>query len=141
MNDFISTPAAVIASVSASDIDRNSSVTFTFSSDTFGQSFHETINVYGIHPTLGLVLHYDVDRHRCQLIKMELSTPSHRLLQWKSRLCSVYILSIDTMSVHTIADIDLVISAARASSRPSIVVVITRDDAPNCLSAVGLSQL
>jgi hypothetical protein len=60
-NEFTSAPAAVIASVSESDIDRNISVTVTFSTDPFGQSFPETIIVYGIHPTLGLFLHYDVD--------------------------------------------------------------------------------
>jgi hypothetical protein len=141
MNEFTSAPAAIIASVSASDIDRNSSVTITFSSDPFGKSFPETIIFSGIHPTLGLVLHYDVDRHRCQLIKMDLGTPSHRLPQWKSCLRSAYILSVDTISVHTIADIGLVISEARAAGRPSIVVVFTKDDAPNSLSAVGLPQL
>jgi hypothetical protein len=141
MNEFTSAPAAVIASVSASDIDRNRSVAVTFSTNPFGQSFPETIIVSGIHPTIGLVLHYDVDRHRCQLIKMELGTPSHRLPQWKSRLRSAYILSVDTMSVHTIADIGLAISEARAAGRPYIVVVFTKDDAPNCLSAVGLPEL
>jgi hypothetical protein len=45
------------------------------------------------------------------------------------------------MSIHTMVDIDLVISAARAAGRPSIVVVFTKDDAPNYLSAVGLPQL
>jgi hypothetical protein len=54
MNEFTSTPVTVIASATASDIDRNSSVTITFSTDPFGQSFPETIIVYGIHPTLGL---------------------------------------------------------------------------------------
>jgi hypothetical protein len=141
MNEFTSAPAAVIESVSASDIDRNSSVTVTFSSDPFGQSFTETISVSGIHLTLVIVLHYDVNRHCCQLIKMDLGTPSHRLPQWKSRLRSAYIFSIDTMSIHTIVDIDLVISAARVARRPSIVVVFTKDDAPNCLSTVGLPQL
>jgi hypothetical protein len=141
MNEFTYTPVAVIASVSASDIDRNNSVTVTFSTDPFGQSFPETIIVSGIHPTLGLVLHYDVDRHRCQLIKMDLGTPSHRLPQSKSRLRSAYILSIDTMSLHIIADIGLVISEARAAGLTSIVVLFTKDYAPNCLSAVGLPQL
>jgi hypothetical protein len=45
------------------------------------------------------------------------------------------------MSVHTIADIDLVISPALASGRPSIDGVFTKDYAPNCLSAAGLPQL
>jgi hypothetical protein len=45
------------------------------------------------------------------------------------------------MSIHTIADIGLVISEARAAGRTSIVVVFTKYDAPNCLSAVGLPQL
>jgi hypothetical protein len=45
------------------------------------------------------------------------------------------------MSVDTIADIGLVISEARAAGRTSIVVLLTNDDAPNCLSAVGLPQL
>jgi hypothetical protein len=92
MNEFTSAPVAVIASVSASDTDRNSSVSVTFSTDPFGQSFPDTIIVSGIHPTLGLVLHYNVDRHRCQLIKMDLGTPSHRLSQWKSRPRSAYFL-------------------------------------------------
>jgi hypothetical protein len=81
MNEFTSAQDAVIASVSASDIDRNSSVTVTFSTDPFGQSFPDTIIVSGIHPTLGLVLHYDVDRHHCQIIKMDLGMPSLRLPQ------------------------------------------------------------
>jgi hypothetical protein len=45
------------------------------------------------------------------------------------------------MSVHTIVDIDLVISAACAAGHTSTVVVFTKDDAPNCLSSVGLPQL
>jgi hypothetical protein len=92
INEFTSVPVAVIASVSVSDIDRKGSATVTFSTDPFGKSIPETIIVSGIHLTLGLVLHYDVDRHRCQLIKMDLGTPSHRLPQWKSRLRSAYIL-------------------------------------------------
>jgi hypothetical protein len=141
MNEFTTAPVAVIASATASDIERNISVTVTLSTDPFGQSFPETIIVSGIHPTLGLVLHYDVDQHRCQLIKMDLGTPSHRMPQRKSHLRSAYILSIDIMSVHTIADIGLVIYEARAAGCTSIVVVFTKDDAPNCLSAVGLPQL
>jgi hypothetical protein len=133
MNKFTSTPVAVIASATASDIDRNISVTITFSTNPFGQSFPEMIIVYGIHLTLGLVLHYDADQRRCQLVKMDLGTPSHRLPQWKSRLRSAYVLSINTMSVHTIADVGLVISEARAAGRTSIVVVFTKDDAPNSL--------
>jgi hypothetical protein len=138
MNEFTSAPFAVIASVSASDIERNNSVTVTFSTDPFGQSYPETIIFSGIHPTIGLVFHYDVNRNRFQLIKMDLGTPSHGLPQWNSRLCSAYILPIDTISVHTIMDIGLVISEDRAAGRTSIVVLITKDDAPNCLSAVGL---
>jgi hypothetical protein len=72
---------------------------------------------------------------------MDLGTPSHGMPQWKSRLRSAYILSIDTMSVHTFADIGLVISEARAAGRTSIVVLFSKDDAPNCLSVVGLPQL
>jgi hypothetical protein len=45
------------------------------------------------------------------------------------------------MSVHTIADIGIVISEARATRRTYIVVVFTTDDAPICLSAVVLPQL
>jgi hypothetical protein len=45
------------------------------------------------------------------------------------------------MSFNTIADIGLVVSEARAAGRTSIVVLFTNDDAPTCLSAVGLPQL
>jgi hypothetical protein len=92
MNEFNSAPFAVITSVTTSAIDHNNSVTVTFSTDPFGPSFPETILVSGIHPTLGLDLHYDVDRHHCQLVNMAPGTPSHRLSKWKSRLRSAYIL-------------------------------------------------
>jgi hypothetical protein len=138
VNEFTSAPVAAIGYATTSGIDRNSSVTVTFSTNPFGQFFPETIIVSGIHPTLGLVLHYSVDRHRCQLVKMDLGMPSYCLRKWKSRLRSAYLLSIDTMSVHTIADVSLVISEARASGSASIVVVSTKDDAPTCLSEVGL---
>jgi hypothetical protein len=75
MNEFTSASFAVIASVTTLDIDRNNSVTITFSTDPFGLSFPETMFVSGIHPALGLNLHYDVDRHRYQLIVMDPDTP------------------------------------------------------------------
>jgi hypothetical protein len=45
------------------------------------------------------------------------------------------------MSVHTISDVRLIISEARSANIQSIIVAFTKDDAPNCLSAVGLPQL
>jgi hypothetical protein len=141
MNEFTSTSVAVVASVAMSEIDRNSSVTVTFSIYPVGPYFSETIVVSGIHPTLGLDLKYDVDRHSFQLVKMDPVTPSHRLSQWKSRLHYAHILSIDTISVHTIAGERLVICEARSANRESIVVEFTKDDAPKFLSAVGLPQL
>jgi hypothetical protein len=137
MNDFTSAPFAVIATIAMSDIDRNNSATVTFSTDPFGPSFSETILVSGIHPTLGLDLHCGVDRHRCQLVNMYPSTPSHRLFQWKSRLQS----AIDTMSVQTVADVRLIIYEARLSKSTSVIIAFTKYDAPNCLSAVGFPQL
>jgi hypothetical protein len=141
MNEFTSAPFAIIASVTTSYIERNKSVTVTFSTDPFGPSFPETIFVSGIHPTFGLNLHYGVDCHRCHLITMEPGTPSHSLSQWKSRIHYAYILSIDTMSMHTIADVRLVISKARSANKQSIIVAFTKGDAPNFLSAVGLPQI
>jgi hypothetical protein len=55
-NDFTSAPVAVAAYVVMSDIDRNNSVTVTFSMDPFGPSFPETILVSGVNPTLVLDL-------------------------------------------------------------------------------------
>jgi hypothetical protein len=136
-NEFLSAPIAVIAYISTSDINHNKNVTVTFSIDSFGPSFPETIIISGIHPTLGLDIHYDVDQHHCQFVQMAPGTPSQRLSQWKSRLCSAYILSIDTISVHNIADVRLIISEACSANRKSVIVAFTKDDAPNCISAVG----
>jgi hypothetical protein len=141
MNEFTSAPVAVVATLSTSDIDRNNSVTVTFIADPFGPYFPETILVSGIHPPIGLDLHYDVDRHHCQLVKMDPGTPSHRLSQWKYHLRHAYILSIDNMSVHAINDVRLVIYEARSVNRKLVVVSFTKDDAPNCLSAIGLPQV
>jgi hypothetical protein len=119
MNEFTSAPITIVASITTSDIDRKNSVTVTFSTDTFGLSFRETIFGSGIHLTISLEMHYDVDRHHCQLVQMALGMPSHRLSQWKSCLCSACILSIDTKSVHTIDDVRLVISEACSATTES----------------------
>jgi hypothetical protein len=100
-----------------SEIDRNNSVTVTFSTNPFGPYFPETMVVSGIHPTLGLDLQYNANRHHCQLLKMNPGTPSHRLSQWKYHLRYAYILSIDTMPIHTINDVRLIISEARSDNR------------------------
>jgi hypothetical protein len=72
---------------------------------------------------------------------MDPGTPSHRLSQWKSRLCYAYILSIDTMSVQTITGIRLIIAEARYDNRKSIIVAFIKDYALNCLYVVVLPQL
>jgi hypothetical protein len=91
MNEFMSAPIAVIASVAMSDIDNNNIVIVTFSTDTFGMSCPETIFVSGIHPTFGLDLNYNVDQHCCQLVQMSPGTPSHRVSPWKvsSSICII----------------------------------------------------
>jgi hypothetical protein len=141
MNEFISSLFSVITSVSMSDIDQNKCVTVTFRTFPFGPYFPETILVSGIHPTLGLDLNYDINRHHCQLISMAPGTPSHRLFQWKSCLRYAYILSLNTMYVHTLADVRLIISEARLAKSTSGIITFTKYDAQNCLSAVGLPQL
>jgi hypothetical protein len=72
---------------------------------------------------------------------MDPGTPSHRLFQWKYCLRSAYILSIDTVSVHTVADVRLFIYEACLAKRTSVIIAFTKYDAPNILSAVGLPQL
>jgi hypothetical protein len=136
MNESTSAPVAAIASIAMSDICPSTNATVTFSTDPSGPYFTETIIVSGIHPSFGLDLQYYIDRHHCQLVKMDLGTPSHRLSQWKSRLRYAYILSIDMMSVHTITDMCLIIAEACSAKRESIIVAFTKDDAPKCISAV-----
>jgi hypothetical protein len=75
MNEFTAAPFSGIASITTSYIDLNNSATVTCGTDPFGPSFPETILVPNIHPTLGLDLHYDVDIHRSQLVKMAPGTP------------------------------------------------------------------
>jgi hypothetical protein len=75
MNEFTAALVAVAASLTASGIARIDGVTFTFSTDPYGLSFPEMIPVSGIHPTLGLDLHYGTDRHRCKIPKMDHGTP------------------------------------------------------------------
>jgi hypothetical protein len=113
----------------------------TFSTDPFGPSFPETIPVSGIHPSLGLDIRHDMDRQLCQLVAMTPGTPSHQLPQWKSRLRHAFLLSVDTAAVHTISDVHKAIALARQAAQTSIVIVFTKDEAKNTLSAVGLPQL
>jgi hypothetical protein len=72
---------------------------------------------------------------------MDHGTPLHIISQWKSRIRYVYILSIDTRSMHTIAYVRLVIFEARSGNKQLMIVAFTKDDFQNCLSVVGLPQL
>jgi hypothetical protein len=45
------------------------------------------------------------------------------------------------VSIHTVADVRLVISEARLAKGTSIIIALTKDDAPNSISAVGFTQL
>jgi hypothetical protein len=148
LHEFTPAPVTVAASVAASsrplhasDVHRNDGITVTFSTDPFGPSFPETIPVSGIHPSLGIEIRHDMDRQRCQLVAMTPGTPSHRLPQWKSRLRHAFLLSVDTAAVHTISDVHKAIALARQAAQTSIVIVFTKDEAKNTLSAVGLPQL
>jgi hypothetical protein len=128
MHEFTAAPVAVAASL-------------TESTDPFGPSFPETIPVSGIHPTLGLDLHYDTESHRCQITKIDPGTLSHRIPQWRSHICHAFVLSIDQTPVHTIDFTLQEIAKARQLDNKNVVVSLIKDDAPNCLSEVGLPQL
>jgi hypothetical protein len=82
-----------------------------------------------------------MDRQRCQLVAMTPGTPSHRLHQWKSRLRHAFLLSDDSTTVHTISDVHQAIALARQAAQNYVIFVLTKDDAKNSLSAVGLPQL
>jgi hypothetical protein len=147
LHEFTPAPVAVAASVTtssrplhASDVHRNDGITVTLSTDPFGPSFPETIPVSGIHPSLGLEIRHDMDRQRCQLVAMTPGTPSHRLPQWKSRPRHAFLLSVDTAAVHKISNVHKAIALARQAAQTSIVIVFTKDEAKNTLSAVGLPQ-
>jgi hypothetical protein len=141
-------PVAVAASLAASsrptrgsDVHCNDGITVTFRTDPFGPSLPETIPVSGIHPSIGLEIRHDMDRQRCQLVAMMPGTPSHRLPQWKSRLRHAFLLSFDTTAVHTTSDVHQAIALARQAAQTYVVIVFTKDEAKNNLSAVGLPQL
>jgi hypothetical protein len=141
-------PVAVTASVAASsrplhasDVHRNDGITVNFSTDLYGPSFTETIPVSGIHPSLGLEIRHAMDRQRCQLVAMPPGTPSHRLPQWKSRLRHAFLLSVDAAAVHTSSDVHQAIALARQAAQTSVIIVFTKDEDNNTLSAVGLPQL
>jgi hypothetical protein len=148
LHEFTPAPVAVAASLAASsrppcgsDVHRNDGITVTCSTDPFGPSFPEKISVSGIHPSLGLELRHAMDRQQCQLVAMTPGTPSHRLHQWKSRLRHAFLLSVHTTSVHTISDVHQSISLAHQAAHTSVVIVFTKDDANNSLSAIGLPHL
>jgi hypothetical protein len=82
-----------------------------------------------------------MDRQRCQLVAMTPGTPSHRVPQWKSHLHHAFLLSVDATAVHTILDVHQAITLARQAAQTSVIVVFTKDEAKNSLSAIGLTQL
>jgi hypothetical protein len=148
LHEFTPAPIAVKYSLAAtsrmlhdSDVHRNDGITVTFSTDPFGPSFPETITVSGIHPNLGIDIRHDVDRQRCQLVAMTPGTPSYRLPQWKFRLRHAFLLSVDSTAVHIILYVQQAIALARQAAQTSVIVVFTKDEAKNSLSAVGLPQL
>jgi hypothetical protein len=148
LHEFTPAPVAVAASVAAkscplhdSDVHRNDGIMVTFSTDQFGPSFPETISVSGIHSTLGLDIRHDTYRQRCQLVVMTPGTPSHRLHKCKLRLRHAFLLSVDTTAVHTILYVHQAIALAHQAAQTYVVIVFTKYEAQNSLSAIGLPQL
>jgi hypothetical protein len=82
-----------------------------------------------------------MERQRCQLVSMTPGTPSHQLPQCKSRLRHAFLLSVDSIAVHTISDVQQAISLARQAAKNSAIIVFTKDEAQNSVSAIGLPQL
>jgi hypothetical protein len=140
-NEFTAATVAAAEFLTSSDISRIDGMTVTFSTDPFWVSFPEMIPVSVIHPTLGLDLHYDTDRHRCQITKMDPGTPAHTIRQWISSLRHAFVPRINKTPVHTIDDSLQAIAKARQLDKKTVDVALTNDDALNCLSLVGLPQL
>jgi hypothetical protein len=103
MNEFTTTLLEVAALITASDIARSDGITVTFSTHPFGPSFPEMISVSGIDPTLIFNLHYDTDRHRYQIIKMDPGTPAHRIPQCRNGafIFTMLLFSVSTKPLST----------------------------------------
>jgi hypothetical protein len=148
LHEFTPAPVAVEASLAPtsrllhdSDVHHNDGIIVTFSTDPFGTLFPEKISVSGIHPTLGLDIRHGMDSQSCQLVAVTPGTLSRQLPQWRLRLCHAFPLSMDTTAVHTILDVHQAIALARQAAQTSVVIVFTKDEAKNSLSAVGLPKL
>jgi hypothetical protein len=94
--EFLAAPVATAATlVSTSNVSRSAALMVEFCTDPFGPSFDEPISIQGPHATAGLLLRYDPDHGRCQLLAMQPGTSAHRIHAWKFRLREAYILRID----------------------------------------------
>jgi hypothetical protein len=141
--EFLAAPVATTTAtlVSTLDVSRSAALTVEFCTDPFGPSFDEPISIQGHHATAGLLLRYDPDCGRCQLLAMQPGTPAHQTHAWKSRLWGAYILCIDVQALTSVVDVTNAIRAARLLLTPNITITFTFDEIVNTLSHAGLPQL
>jgi hypothetical protein len=131
MNEFTAALATVDVSLTSSHTTRSDGITVTFSTDPFGPPFSDTI----------IYVHYDTDRNKCQITRIDPGIPAHHLPQWRSRLYHAFLRSIDQSHVHTSVDALQAISNVRQLDNITVGFALTKDDAPYCLSAVSLPKL
>jgi hypothetical protein len=94
--EFLAASVATAATlVLTSDVSSSAALTVEFCTDPLGHYFDEPISIQGPHATAGLLLWYDPDRGRCQLLAMQPGNPAHRIHAWKSRIRGACILCID----------------------------------------------
>mmetsp|Transcript_23363 Transcript_23363/g.33516 ORF Transcript_23363/g.33516 Transcript_23363/m.33516 type:complete len:1554 (+) Transcript_23363:3270-7931(+) len=83
------------------------------SNDPFDKRITVSLDVKGLHPTLGMIFTMCPIRNRPQLSEMEKSTPGARLSKWRSTVKAAYLLTINDVPVATLAQVATAISNAR----------------------------
>ena len=103
-------------------------ISFFLSCDPYGPTTTVSINVTGVHPTLGLQIDSNTTPGRLVLLNCLKGTPSAKIKRWRSNLRNGNILEIDGEIVSTIKKMEDIIAEARRQQQSEINITIATEE-------------
>ena len=114
---------------------------FFLSCDPYGPNTTVSINITGVHPTLGLQIDSNTTSGRLVLLNCLKGTPSAKIKRWRSTLRNGNILEMDGEIVSTIKKIEEIIAEARRQQKSEIKITIATEERVPIHNDSGTPQL
>ena len=112
-----------------------------FSTDPYNNHLKHTVNITGIHKTLGMELKKDVYTGRLQLQACTPGTPVARIPKWRSQLVNSTVLKVNDVPVTTIPEVEQIIKNMRINKESKVTIIFGTVDKVPIHPSYGVPQI